>query len=80
MHLTDDSVVRVKNGFASNDRNVVISNVQFQGGDMKKLAEMSPLEMFSVQKANLNDKVIIIADTRHTQIWSEREFDPVLCN
>ena len=29
----------------------------------------------------MNDKVIIIADTRHTQRWSERrEVDPMLCN
>ena len=26
-----------------------------------------------------NDKVIIIADTRHTQRWSERQVDPTLC-
>ena len=26
-----------------------------------------------------NDKVIIIADTRHTQRWSERKVDPMLC-
>ena len=27
----------------------------------------------------LNNKVIIIADTRHTRRWSERKVDPTLC-
>ena len=28
---------------------------------------------------DVSDKVIIIADTRHTQRWSEREINPTLC-
>ena len=35
--------------------------------------------MFLLQHVNANDKVIIIADTRHTQRWSERKIDPMLC-
>ena len=35
--------------------------------------------MFLLQSVNANDKVIIIADTRHTQRWSERKVDPTLC-
>ena len=35
--------------------------------------------MFLLQSVNVNDKVIIIADTRHTQRWSERKTDPTLC-
>ena len=35
--------------------------------------------MFLLQSVNVNDKVIIIADTRHTQRWSERKVDPTLC-
>ena len=34
----------------------------------------------SKQGMDVNDKVIIIADTRHTQRWSERKIDPTLCN
>ena len=40
---------------------------------------MCSLEMFLVQNVNANDKVFIIADTRHTQRWSERKVDPTLC-
>ena len=28
---------------------------------------------------DVSDKVIIIADTRHTQRWSERQVDATLC-
>ena len=35
--------------------------------------------MFLLQNVNGNDKVIIIADTRHTQRWSEHKVDPMLC-
>ena len=28
---------------------------------------------------DVSDKVIIIADTRHTQRWSERKINPTLC-
>ena len=40
---------------------------------------MCSLEMFLLQSVNANDKVIIIADTRYTQRWSERKVDPTLC-
>ena len=33
--------------------------------------------MFLLQNVNANHKVISIADTRHTQRWSEREVDPM---
>ena len=36
------------------------------------------LEMFLLQNLNMNDQVIIIADARHTQRWSERTVDPML--
>ena len=35
--------------------------------------------MLLLQNENASDKVIIIADTRHTQRWSEREVDPTFC-
>ena len=41
---------------------------------------MCSLETYWVHNVNLDDKVVIIADTRHTQRWSEREVDPMLCN
>ena len=40
---------------------------------------MCSLETYPLQNANASDKVIIIADTRHTQRWSEREVDRMLC-
>ena len=36
-------------------------------------------EMFFLQNVNMNDEVIIIADKRHAQRWSERKVDPMLC-
>ena len=40
---------------------------------------MCSLEMSLLQNVNANDKVFIFADTRHTQRWSERRVDPMLC-
>ena len=47
---------------------------------MERLVEMCSLEMLLLQNVNMNDKVIIFADTRHTQRWSQRGVDPMLCN
>ena len=76
LQLTDDSVTRLKNEFATNDPNVFFP---CQDDDMERLVEMCSLEMFLLQNVNANDKVIIIADTRHTHRWSERKVDPMLC-
>ena len=80
LHLTDNSVTRLQNELATRDPSVVFSYIPFQD-DMERLVEMCSLEMFLLQNVNahLNDKVIIIADTRHTQ-WSERKVDPMLCH
>ena len=80
LQLTDDSVVRLKNEYASNAPNVVFSYIPFQDDDMERLVEMCLLEMFLLQNVNMNDKVIIIADTRHPQRWSEQGVDPMLCD
>ena len=64
--MTDDSVTRLMNEFATDDPNVVLSHIPFQDDDM-------------LQNLNANDKVIIIADTRHTQRWSERKVDAMWC-
>ena len=72
--------MRLKNEFASNDPNVIFSYVPFQDDDMERFVEMCSLEMCLLQNVNMNDKVIIIADTRHSQRWSERKVDPTLCN
>ena len=71
LQLTDDSVTRLKNEFATNDPNVVFSYIPFQEDDMERLVEMCLLELFLLQNVDVNDKVIIFADTRHTQRWSE---------
>ena len=54
------------------------SYIPFQDDDMERPVEMCSLEMFLLQNVNANDNVIIIADTRHTQRWSERKVDPTL--
>ena len=79
LHSTDDSVMRLKNEFASNDPNVVFSYIPFQDDDMERLVEMCSIEMLLLQNMDVSDKVTIIADTRHTQRWSEREVNPTLC-
>ena len=65
LQLTDDFVMRLKNEFASNDLNVVFSYIPSQDDDMERSAEMCSLEMFMLQSANMNDKVIIMADSGH---------------
>ena len=50
----------------------------FQDDDMERHVEMCSLEVFMLQNVNVNDKVNTIADTRHTQRWSERQVDPML--
>ena len=70
-------MMRFKKEFASNDPNVVFSYNPFQD-DMERRVEMCSLVMFLLQTVNMNDKVIIIPDTRHTQRWSERKVDPRL--
>ena len=72
--LTDDSVKNLKNEFATHDPN----NIPFQDDNTERSVEMCSLEKFLLQNANASDKVIIIADTGHTQRWSEREVDPML--
>ena len=47
---------------------------------MARLVEMCSLERYFLHAVNLNDKAIIIAETRHTQRWEAREVDPMLCN
>ena len=46
---------------------------------MDRCVEMCSLEMFLLQNVNVNDKVLIIADTRLTQRRSERKVDSMLC-
>ena len=77
--LTDDSVTRLQNEFAANDPNVFFSYVPFSDDDTERLAEVCSLEMFLLQNMDVSDKVIIIADTRHTLRWSERKINPTLC-
>ena len=78
--MTDDSVMRLKNEFATNAAIAVFSYIPFQDDDMERPVDMCSLEMFLLQIVNMNDKVIIIADTRHTERWFERKVDHMLCN
>ena len=77
--MTDDSVTRLKNEFAANDPNFFFSYVPLSNGDTERPAEVLSLEMLWLQNMDVSDKVIIIADTRHTQRCSERKIDPTLC-
>ena len=43
--LTDDSVTRLKDEFASKDPNAIFSYDSFLDDDMERLVEMCPLEM-----------------------------------
>ena len=67
LQLTDGSVTRLKNDFATNDPNVFFSYVPFWDEDTH------------YKNMDMSDKVIVIADTRHTQRWSEPEINPTLC-
>ena len=78
-HLIDDSVTRLKNELAENDSNVFFSSVPFLNDNTERFSGVCSLETFLLQDMDANDKVIIIADTRHTQRWSEREMHPTLC-
>ena len=69
LQLTDNSAKILKNDFAMYDPNVVFSNIPFQDDYTERPVEMCLLEMFLSQNVN----------TRHTQRWSERKVDTVLC-
>ena len=79
LQWTDDSVTRLKNEFAANDPHVSFSHVPFSDDDTDRPAEVCSLEMFFLQNMAVSDKVIIIADTRYTQRWSECKINPTLC-
>ena len=46
---------------------------------MERTSGVRSLETLFLQDMNAHDKVIIIADTRHTRRRSERKIDPTLC-
>ena len=73
LQLADDFVVRLTNEFASDDPIVFFSYVPFQDDNMERLVDMWSLETYSLHNVNMNDKVIIVADTREnsvcTKIW-----------
>ena len=50
LRLTDDSVTRLKNEFATNDPNVVFSNMPFQDDDTERFVEICSLEMLLLKK------------------------------
>ena len=80
LQLASDCVMRLKNESASDDPDAVLSYVPSQDDDVKRLIQMCLIEMFLLQNVNMNDKVIIIADTQHTKILSERKADLMVCN
>ena len=65
--LIDDSATRLKNELGENDPNVFFSCIPFSDDDTERPAEVCSLETFLLQDMDVNDKVIIIADTRHTR-------------
>ena len=79
LQLIDDSVTRHKNELADNDPKVFFSYVPFLNNNTERDSGVRSRVTFLLQDMDANDKVIIIADTRHTQRWSEREINPTLC-
>ena len=65
--LIDDSATRLKNELGENDPNVFFSYIPFSDDDTERPSEVCSLETFLLQDMDVNDKVIIIADTRHTR-------------
>ena len=47
----------------SNDPHVIFSYMPLQHDDMERSAEMCSLEMIMLQRANMTDKMVIMADT-----------------
>ena len=79
-HLIDDSVTRLKSELAEKDPNAFfLTRPIFSDDDTKRPAEVCSLETFLLQDMDVNDMVIIIADTRHTRMCSERMINPTLC-
>ena len=74
----DDSVTRLKNELAENNPNVISSYVPFSDDDTERPSGVCSLETFLLQDMDVNDTVIIIAETWHTQRWSERKIDSTL--
>ena len=72
LQLTDDSVTRLKNEIAENDPNVFFSYVPFLNDNTERPSGVRSLETFFLQDVDANDKVIIIADTRHTSVVQRR--------
>ena len=53
LQLTDDSVMMLKNEFASNDLNIILSYDPFQDDDMERLVEMCALETYLLHNVNM---------------------------
>ena len=54
LHLTGDSVMRLKNEFASNDPNIIFSSDPFQDDDMERLVEMCLLETYLLHNVSMS--------------------------
>ena len=54
LQLTDDSVMRLKNEFASNDPNIIFSYDPFQDDDMERLVEMCLLETYLLHNVSMS--------------------------
>ena len=66
-----------KNGLQLTDEFVMRLTHEIASNDPNVIFSYVP---FQDDDVNVNDKVNIIANTRHNQIWSERGVDPMLCN
>ena len=61
-----------------NDANVVFSHVAFPSDDATRLETLCSLEAFLLENVIMGNKIIIIADTRHTHCWSQRDVGPLV--
>ena len=77
LQLTDDSVTRLKNEFAASHPNIFFSYIPFQNDDTERLVETFARNALVMKRERERQGSSLL--TRHTQGWSEREVDPMLC-
>ena len=71
--------IQTKKDFLTSDTNVVFSHFAVSDDDMSRPTTLRVLETFLFQDAIMSDKVVIVAETRHTRPWFERGVELLWC-
>ena len=79
MQLNFDFQMKQKSEFVLDDPNVIFPQIPSRDDNTERPVEMCSLETYPLQNANGNNEAIIIANTRHIKINSERKIVPMLC-